>query len=72
MRCRRRIASERGERIEVCHEEWSNRLIVTELWVSEPLRGKGIGKCLMDKAKEVAVQQMIDFQEQYFMGELYL
>lgn len=56
----------------MCHEEWSNRLIVTELWVSEPLRGKGIGKCLMDKAKEVAVQQMIDFQEQYFMGELYL
>ena len=29
--------------IEVCPEEWSNRLMVTELWVSEPLRGKGIG-----------------------------
>ena len=43
--------------IEVCPEEWSNRLMVTELWVSEALRGKGIGKRLMDKAKEVAVRQ---------------
>ena len=43
--------------IEVCPEEWSNRLMVTELWVSESLRGKGIEKRLMDKAKEVAVQQ---------------
>ena len=32
--------------IEVCPEEWSNRLMVTELWASEPLRGKGIGKRL--------------------------
>ena len=43
--------------IEVCPEDWSNRLMVTELWVSEALRGKGVGKRLMDKAKEVAVQQ---------------
>lgn len=28
--------------VEVCPEEWSNRLMVTELWVSEGLRGKGI------------------------------
>ncbi len=43
--------------IEVCPEEWSNRLMVTELWVSEGLRRKGIGKRLMDKAKEIAVNQ---------------
>ena len=43
--------------IEVCPEEWSNRLMVTELWVSEGLRRKGVGKRLMDKAKEVAVSQ---------------
>ena len=43
--------------IEVCPEEWSNRLMVTELWVSESLRGKGIGKRLMEKAKEAALAQ---------------
>ena len=43
--------------IEVCPEEWSNRLMVTELWVSEELRGKGLGKQLMDKAKKVAETQ---------------
>ena len=54
------IVSEAGELlacIEVCPEEWSNRLMVTELWVSEALRGRGVGKRLMDKAKEVAVRQ---------------
>ena len=43
--------------IEVCPEEWSNRLIVTELWVSDELRNKGIGKRLMNKAKEIAINQ---------------
>ena len=43
--------------IEVCPEEWSNRLMVTELWVCDALRGQGIGKLLMDKAKEIAVSQ---------------
>lgn len=43
--------------VEVCPEEWSNRLMVTELWVSEELRHQGIGKRLMDKAKEAAVSQ---------------
>lgn len=43
--------------IEVCPEEWSNRLIVTELWVSEELRSQGVGKRLMDKAKAIAQNQ---------------
>ena len=43
--------------IEVCPEEWSNRLMVTELWVSDELRGMGVGKRLMNIAKEVAVKQ---------------
>lgn len=54
------VVSDSGEMqacIEVCPEEWSNRLMVTELWVAEALRGKGIGKKLMDKAKEVALRQ---------------
>ena len=40
------VVSESGEMlacIEVCPEEWSNRLVVTELWVSEELRRKGVG-----------------------------
>ena len=43
--------------IEVCPEEWSNRLIVTELWVTDELQGKGLGKRLMNKAKEIAKEQ---------------
>lgn len=43
--------------IELCPEEWSNRLLVTELWVSEGLQGQGLGKRLMDKAKEIAALQ---------------
>ena len=30
---------------------------MTELWVSDELQGKGLGKQLMDRAKEVAVAQ---------------
>ena len=54
------VLSEQGEIlacIEMCPEEWSNRLLVTELWVSEALRGQGVGKQLMDRAKEIAVRQ---------------
>ena len=36
--------------IETCPEEWSNRLIVTELWVDESLRGQGCGRRLMEAA----------------------
>ncbi len=43
--------------IEVCPEEWSNRLMITELWVSDGLRGRGVGKKLMDRAKEIAEKQ---------------
>ena len=54
------VVSDAGELlacIEVCPEEWSNRLMVTELWVCDELQGKGLGKRLMDKAKEIAVKQ---------------
>ena len=54
------IVSENGDLlacIEICPEEWSNRLMVTELWVSDGLRRQGIGKRLMDKAKEIAANQ---------------
>ena len=43
--------------IEVCPEEWSNRLMVTELWVDDSLHRQGIGTALMNKAKEVAKEQ---------------
>lgn len=42
--------------IEICPEEWCNRLIVTELWVAEGYRKKGVGKVLMDYAKDRAVK----------------
>ena len=54
------VIGENGELmacIEVCPEEWSNRLLVTELWVSEELRGIGVGRRLMNKAKEIAQEQ---------------
>ena len=56
----RLLENEAGEMmvcIEVCPEEWSNKPMVTELWWNEALRGKGIGKRLMVKAKEVALYQ---------------
>ncbi|MBR6791070.1 MAG: GNAT family N-acetyltransferase [Oscillospiraceae bacterium] len=43
--------------IETCPEEWSNRLRVTELWVDPSLQRKGIGRALMDTAKEQAVRE---------------
>jgi ribosomal protein S18 acetylase RimI-like enzyme len=56
------VAEENGEKkllacIEVCPEEWSNRLMVTELWVADELHRKGIGTRLMNVAKEKAKEQ---------------
>lgn len=41
--------------IETCPEEWSNRLMVTELWVHEKMRRQGAGHALMAIAKEQAI-----------------
>ena len=49
------VVSESGELracIETFPEEWSNRLIVSEMWVAEDLRRRGLGHALMDLAKE--------------------
>ena len=43
--------------IELCPEEWSNRLLITELFVGEKLRGQGFGKKLIDLAKSIAVER---------------
>lgn len=43
--------------IEICPEEWSNRLMVTEMWVADHLHRQGIGTRLMNVAKERAKQQ---------------
>lgn len=40
--------------IEICPEEWSNRLMITELWVKDELQRKGIGTALMNLAKDQA------------------
>ncbi len=42
--------------VEVCPEEYANRLRVTELWVDARLRRQGVGSRLMDLAKAVAAQ----------------
>jgi predicted N-acetyltransferase YhbS len=38
--------------IETCPEEWSNRLMITELWVKEGFRRQGLARRLMAVAKE--------------------
>ena len=43
--------------IETCPETWSNRLRVTELWVAESHRHRGIGHALMELAKNQAVAE---------------
>lgn len=43
--------------IEVWLEEWSKRLRITELWVSNELQKQGYGHVLMEKAKSIAVEK---------------
>ncbi|MBO4748801.1 MAG: GNAT family N-acetyltransferase [Lachnospiraceae bacterium] len=43
--------------IEIWVEDWSNRLIVTELWVHDSLHRQGIGTALMNIAKQKAKEQ---------------
>lgn len=50
------VLSKEGELkacIELCPEEWSNRLMITELWVSDELRGMGIGKSSWIRQKKL-------------------
>ena len=41
--------------IELCPEEWSNRMLITELFVSEKVRKKGYGRKLIELAKKITV-----------------
>lgn len=43
--------------IEICPESWTNRLIITELFIDEKLRGQGYGKKLLDIAKKITVEK---------------
>lgn len=43
--------------IEVCPEEWSNRLLITELFVGEKIRHQGYGKELINLAKKITVEK---------------
>ena len=43
--------------IETAVEEWSNRLCVTELWIDDAYRRKGIGTALMDIAMKRAKEE---------------
>ena len=42
--------------MEICPEEWSNRLLITELFVGEKIRRQGYGKKLIDLAKAITVR----------------
>ena len=43
--------------IEVNPEEWSNRLLITELFVDQKIRGQGYGRQLIDLAKQITVKR---------------
>ena len=51
--------------IETAVEEWSNRLRVTELWIDDAYRRKGIGTALMD----IAIQRAKDEKRRAIMLE---
>jgi ribosomal protein S18 acetylase RimI-like enzyme len=51
--------------IETAVEEWSNRLRVTELWIDNAFRRKGIGTVLMD----IAIQRAKDERRRVIMLE---
>ena len=51
--------------IETAVEEWSNRLRVTELWIDDAYRRKGIGTALMD----IAVKRAKDEKRRVIMLE---
>ena len=53
-------ASENGEMVgylELSHEQWNNRMRVSNIMVEEPSRGRGIGRALMDRAYRAAVEE---------------
>lgn len=43
--------------IEICPEEWSNRLLITELFVDKKIRHQGHGKALMQLVKKITVER---------------
>jgi len=43
--------------LELSHEQWNNRMRVSNIMVEEPYRGRGIGKALMEKAYQTAVEE---------------
>lgn len=43
--------------MELWHEEWSNRMRLTELWVDSRYQKRGLGHLLMEKAKSIAFEK---------------
>lgn len=43
--------------IEICPETWSNRLMITELWVESHYRKQGIGTALINFVKKQAIKK---------------
>lgn len=43
--------------VEVCPEDWSNRMRVTELWVDDAWHKQGLGHALLERAKQEAQAQ---------------